>query len=64
MGREGVFKNAIFKINRAKSYFSEKVNNKTNKLLARIFKKQERQKVQINNINNEKKKEHECKLDR
>lgn len=63
MGTEGIFKNAIFKINKAKSYFSEKANNKTNKPLARIFKKQERQKVQINNINNEKrkKKEHECR---
>ena len=43
------------------SYFFEKTN-KTNELLARIFKKKERQKAQINNINdNKEKKEHEYK---
>ena len=56
MGIEGIFKNAIFKINKAKGYFSEKVNNKIKKPLARIFKKWERQKLRINIINNEKRK--------
>lgn len=64
METEGIFKNAIFKINKAKSYFSEKANNKTNKPLARMFKKQERQKVQINNINNEKRKKRNMNADK
>lgn len=50
-------------INKAESYFFEKANNKTNKSLARIFKKYEKQKVQIN-INNEKRKEQGYKLKR